>query len=672
MEVWYFYETSISIYTFLFMKKNLILFILFSLQIQWSAAQFSILKDLVAGADSGVKNTTQIVSFKNKLYFAGAVSNAGLFQTDGTAAGTKNFLPPSTVNDIKNMSAGKTKLFIIADSKLMSNDGINTATATLKASNFGFSDFYQMKDDTFLVISPLGDNRANLWKTDGTTAGTKLDLSIPYNQGYMRGSVYKKGIVFSEKSTNSTKAAPVWTDGTFLKSIAIEDYMQPLVGFDKVEVAVGIGDFLLVEGTVNKINKTYLTDGTAAGTKEIATWGTLATSHYVNGKWFVLTDNSLYIFNDKTKELEEIVHNEVDYFSNPYIYKNKLYFHDSDGFIRVSDGTATGTKKISKASKGATYFDPVLWGKGDSLFYSVREGTKKWRAINLTTGADELFADTKSDLNFNPSIGNIGNQIIFSKYEDASGQELWQFNPSTTAAPLAANIIQKKQITCFASANASIEAIVTGGIAPYTYKWSESNSTTSLAENLTAGVYFLTATDSKAKTIVSSITVTQPTDIKYNLVVVKAWNNQNNGTASLENVTGGTFPYTYKWSNAQTSAKVSGLAPNNYSVTLSDANGCSKIIPFTILAAPLRSNDIFDTNQVVLFPNPTSATLHFQNLSEATQYQISISDLKGTDVLYQSLSTDNTALDVSSLASGFYIVKIRVDDKIFTKKLIKL
>ena len=49
---------------------------------------------------------------------------------------------------------------------------------------------------------------------------------------------------------------------------------------------------------------------------------------------------------------------------------------------------------------------------------------------------------------------------------------------------------------------------------------------------------------------------------------------ENNGEISLT-VSDGTSPYTFLWSNGSTSATASGLAPNEYDVTITDANGCS-------------------------------------------------------------------------------------------------
>jgi hypothetical protein len=67
----------------------------------------------------------------------------------------------------------------------------------------------------------------------------------------------------------------------------------------------------------------------------------------------------------------------------------------------------------------------------------------------------------------------------------------------------------------------------------------------------------------------------------------------NNGAASVSNITGGTGPYTYTWSNSLfTGDTLTGLSSNNYSVTVTDVSGCTQTETFFI---PL-SNEIVVTN----------------------------------------------------------------------------
>ncbi|WP_424108311.1 SprB repeat-containing protein, partial [Pseudomonas viridiflava] len=59
-----------------------------------------------------------------------------------------------------------------------------------------------------------------------------------------------------------------------------------------------------------------------------------------------------------------------------------------------------------------------------------------------------------------------------------------------------------------------------------------------------------------------------------------------NGSATVS-ATGGTGPYTYSWSpSGGTAATATGLAAGTYTVTVTDANGCTATRAFTITAPP--------------------------------------------------------------------------------------
>ena len=126
--------------------------------------------------------------------------------------------------------------------------------------------------------------------------------------------------------------------------------------------------------------------------------------------------------------------------------------------------------------------------------------------------------------------------------------------------------------SCDNDQNGAIDLTVSGGAGSYTYSWSNGATTEDLT-GLGSGTYIVTVSDGTCTTadtfeldasVLSLVTSTTTTDCVGG----------NNGTATVA-VTGGVQPYLYAWSNGATTATATGLAQGGYSVTVTDANGCT-------------------------------------------------------------------------------------------------
>lgn len=110
-------------------------------------------------------------------------------------------------------------------------------------------------------------------------------------------------------------------------------------------------------------------------------------------------------------------------------------------------------------------------------------------------------------------------------------------------------------VACKGDNNGSATAAPTGGVAPYSYLWSDAGgSTTATAVGLSPGTYTVTVTDNTTCTGTQSVTITEPAtllsaSITVNSTVTCIGNTDGIITA---NGIGGNSPYTYLWSNAST------------------------------------------------------------------------------------------------------------------------
>ena len=135
-------------------------------------------------------------------------------------------------------------------------------------------------------------------------------------------------------------------------------------------------------------------------------------------------------------------------------------------------------------------------------------------------------------------------------------------------------------IVCFGVHIGAINLTASGG-APYTYNWG-GGITTEDRTGLAAGTYSVTVTNTDGCTSSITETITTPSILAVSASTTQV--NCNGGsTGAIDiTVTGGTLPYTYNWGGGVTTEDRTGLAIGNYSVTVTDANGCNGILPITI------------------------------------------------------------------------------------------
>ncbi len=112
------------------------------------------------------------------------------------------------------------------------------------------------------------------------------------------------------------------------------------------------------------------------------------------------------------------------------------------------------------------------------------------------------------------------------------------------------------------------------GVSPYTYTWSNGDTDNSIS-GVSDGTYSVTVTDASGCSINMVFLVTSPLAISATNTVS---NTQcgNEGAYSIDvSVVGGKAPYIYTWSNGATTQDISGVNSGNYSVKITDMNGCS-------------------------------------------------------------------------------------------------
>ncbi len=152
------------------------------------------------------------------------------------------------------------------------------------------------------------------------------------------------------------------------------------------------------------------------------------------------------------------------------------------------------------------------------------------------------------------------------------------------AEPVAVTVIETHtNVTCSGYNDGTAALFVSGGTPSYTYLWDD-GVTLQNRTNLAAGTYSLTVSDNHLCTASFSVTITEPSGMNLSSSFVNPTCEMNTADGSITlNVTGGSIPYQYHWSNGSASSNPVNLLPGNYLVTVTDANNCSLGAAFSLV-----------------------------------------------------------------------------------------
>jgi len=209
--------------------------------------------------------------------------------------------------------------------------------------------------------------------------------------------------------------------------------------------------------------------------------------------------------------------------------------------------------------------------------------------------------------------------------------------------PVVIEVTFLQHVDCFGNTTGGIEVTGSGGPGPITYLW-ENGVVFPGIFGLPAGEYSVTVTNGIGCTAELTVEVTEPAPLDPNASAThETANNANDGTATAA-PTGGTPPYSYEWSNGQTTATITGLAPGTYTVTVTDDNGCTEVE--SVMVNP------FGCNLAVVFEVvPVSCS----GGNDGTAMAIPVG---GTPAYSFNWSNGGTQATITGLTAGTYTVTI--------------
>ena len=204
-------------------------------------------------------------------------------------------------------------------------------------------------------------------------------------------------------------------------------------------------------------------------------------------------------------------------------------------------------------------------------------------------------------------------------------------------------------VSCNGGSDGSASLTVSGGLAPYSFLWGN-GSTSSSTSGLPANFHAVTVTDALGCQAVTLVQVLQPAPLIIDsipTIAVKCFGGTDGRATAF--VKGGVKPYSYAWPGGTPAGTgVSDLAAGTYTVTITDANGCSKTAQFTIAMPPATAL------QIASVANETCA-----GLCNGAASLIGSGGVAPLEYLWSGPTNPGNTASANNLCAGAYTVTLR-------------
>ncbi len=320
------------------------------------------------------------------------------------------------------------------------------------------------------------------------------------------------------------------------------------------------------------------------------------------------------------------------------------------------------TEDINNLSAG-NYFVNVIDINGCSEFIAITIAEPS-APLTVTTIVSNIvcFGQTTGGFNITPTGGttpysyiwstgetteDIGN-LIAGNYSviitDVNGCSTSYNGTINQASSLISATATQTNVSCFAGLNGLIDVSVSGGVGPYSYSWN-TGATTEDLNNISAGNYSVNILDTNGCSILENFIITQPASGIQGTITTQnvSCTNGSNGGIQLS-ITGGTVPYTYLWNNGATTEDLNNITIGQYSVLITDINGCTN---------NYTSQIIQPSNSLIISSQSTDVLCHNGASGSA---QVSASG--GSAPYNYTWSNGETSTFIDTLLAGIYTITV--------------
>lgn len=416
------------------------------------------------GPGSGDSNPTAVAELNGTLYFGASDGEVGdeLWKHDPVSQVTslvKDIVPGPGSLRVRNVSAFGGSLYFTAGSELWVSDGTEAGTVPLATVDRGHS--LEIGDKLFFAG---GDrNGRELWVTDGTAAGTMMVKNIAPGGRYYQGAGFYPNSSYPGEFTSfqgqlyfsatGPDGRELWkSDGTEAGTVEVVDFFPDYGPYYESSPA-GLTNFnglLYFAATKDNRRGLWKSDGTAEGTQLVTNRAGSPTSlQMVNNQLFFAASASqsgqeLWKSDGTgagTKMVKDIrAGSRSSGIGALFAAEGMLYFAADDGVhgreLWRSDGTATGTRLVRDIRAGFDANNSALGSDPEGLvflngvlFFTAddgRSGRELWRTNGTAPGATRVNDIQPGQEGSGSTDLVVAGQAVYFSAETEAGRELWR------------------------------------------------------------------------------------------------------------------------------------------------------------------------------------------------------------------------------------------------------
>ena len=284
--------------------------------------------------------------------------------------------------------------------------------------------------------------------------------------------------------------------------------------------------------------------------------------------------------------------------------RNKVIFRFGFGAGTICndyEGFAIDDVSINETAPAGSSFNYNCVGNNTVNFLNSSaycQTSFSWNFNDPTSGA----ANTSSLENPSHTFSGPGTYAVTQTVSFSNNAPSVQ---TATVIILGVTPVITQGLLCVGDQNGVVTANASGGNGVYNYIWNTNPVQTSQSiSNLPANTYTVSVSATGACQASSSVTLIEPTAININAVPTTASCNLNNGSI-LVVASGGTGSFIYQWSNNESTASISNLNAGNYSLLVTDVNGCNANSGNIIIGNLIVPANVFLGGDTTICPGQT-------------------------------------------------------------------